>query len=143
MFEKLEETFDLLPSGAVSLPEKTAEKIPPLIVEKEDPEEINDKRDQELARNTFKKMISTSEDMLDQLVQIANGTEHPRAFEVAANLVKTITDVATKLDEVDSRKQKGKEQAPEKSTNINHNHLYVGSSEELMKMIRNKGKSEE
>ena len=137
MFEKLEETFDLMPAPK-------PEAKPPVVIENETPEDLKDKEDQELARQTFKKMIQRSENMLDALVQIAEGTEHPRAFEVAANLVKTITDVASKLDEVSSRRTKAKEKGPESpSTNINHNHLYVGSSEDLMKMIRNKGQSAE
>lgn len=133
MFEKLEEAFDLIPAPK-------SEAKPPLVIENETSEDLKDKEDQELARQTFKKMIQKSENMLDALVQIAESTEHPRAFEVAANLVKTITDVASKLDEVSSRRTKAKEKGSESpSTNINHNHLYVGSSEDLMKLIRNKG----
>lgn len=133
MFEKLEETFDLIPAT------KT-ESNPPVAIENETSENFKDKEDQELARQTFRKMIQKSENMLEALVQIAEETEHPRAFEVAANLVKTITDVASKLDEVSSRRTKAKEKGSESpSTNINHNHLYVGSSEDLMKLIRNKG----
>jgi hypothetical protein len=133
MFEKLEEAFDLIPAQkpmVQNVPVSSA-------IKDETPEDIKDKEDQELARQTFRKMIQKSENMLDVLTQIAEGTEHPRAFEVAANLVKTIADVASKLDEVSSRRSKVKEKAPESaSTNINHNHLYVGSSEELMKLIR-------
>ena len=137
MFEKLEEAFDLIPAPK-------PEAKPPVVIENETPEDLKDKEDRELARQTFKKMIQKSENMLDALMQIAESTEHPRAFEVAANLVKTITDVASKLDEVSSRRTKAKEEGSESPpTNINHNHLYVGSSEELMKLIRNKGQSSE
>lgn len=133
MFEKLEEALDLLPTQKPVVPQEQV----PAVIENETPEDIKDKEDQELARQTFRKMIQRSENMLDVLTQIAEGTEHPRAFEVAANLVKTITEVASKLDEVSSRRSKTKEKAPESaSTNINHNHLYVGSSEDLMKLIR-------
>lgn len=130
MFENLEETFDLLPA----VPKETL----PTIAKEETQEEIDDRNDRRLARETFKNMIEKSENMLSALIEIAEGTEHPRAFEVAANLVKTITDVAAKLDDVASRGLvKGtKEELPGSET---HNHLYVGSSEELMKMIRNKG----
>lgn len=133
MFEKLEETFNLVPLS-------DSKTIQPLVVKNEEAQEdsIRDKEDRELARQTFRKMIQKSENMLDSLVQIAEATEHPRAFEVAANLVKTIADVASKLDEVSSRQIKSSKDSDVPSTNINHNHLYVGSSEELIKMIRNK-----
>lgn len=141
MFEKLEEAFNLIPA---SKSDPKPEAKPPVVIENETPEDLKDKEDRELARQTFKKMIQKSENMLDALMQIAESTEHPRAFEVAANLVKTITDVASKLDEVSSRRIKAKEKGSESpSTNINHNHLYVGSSEELMKLIRNKGQLSE
>lgn len=136
MFEKLEETFDLVPGQPVQ------QTHVPIVIENEASQDERDVQDQELARQTFRKMIQKSENMLNVLTQIAEGTEHPRAFEVAANLVKTITDVASKLDEVSSRRMKAKEKAPESTTSINHNHLYVGSSEELMKLIRS-GKLEE
>lgn len=137
MFEKLEETFDLLPAQEKQVSQTNVPaNLENMLSQDELSQDEKDREDQELARQTFRKMIRKSEDMLDSLVQIAEGTEHPRAFEVAANLVKTIADVASKLDEVSSRRMVAKEKASESTTNINHNHLYVGSSEELMKLIR-------
>lgn len=146
MFSKLEETFDL-EAVDVEVPlvksREVVEAVPQGVALTAEDEK--DKADRDLARETFKRMITKSEDMLEALTQIAAGTEHPRAFEVAANLVKTITDVASKLDEVSSRSMlpKGKGSRPETDgpqQNIQNN-LFVGSSEELMRMIRNGGSS--
>lgn len=148
MFSKLEETFDL---EAVDVDVPLVKSREVVEVEPQgdmvalNAEDEKDKADRDLARETFKRMITKSEDMLEALTQIAAGTEHPRAFEVAANLVKTITDVASKLDEVSSRSMlpKGKGSRPETDgpqQNIQNN-LFVGSSEELMRMIRNGGSS--
>lgn len=148
MFSKLEETFDL-EAVDVEVPlvksREVVEVAPQGAMVALDAEDEKDKADRDLARETFKRMITKSEDMLEALTQIAAGTEHPRAFEVAANLVKTITDVASKLDEVSSRSMlpKGKGSRPETDgpqQNIQNN-LFVGSSEELMRMIRNGGSS--
>lgn len=136
MFSKLEETFDLVPA-TVELSKTDVVEVEP----RPEPtqEDLRDKADRELARETFRRMISKSEDMLESLMQIAAGTEHPRAFEVAANLVKTVTDVASKLEETASKNlvpQKGKGASTE-APQVQNNNLFVGSSEELMKLIRN------
>ena len=144
MFEQLEKTFDLIPAEPKT-PDVVQEMHPPLVVEPNAEEEAKDKADRELARDTFKKLIEKSENMLNVLIQIAGDSEHPRAFEVAATLVRTIGEVATKLDESASKKdkQRQKDSGSQEATinNSTHNHLYVGSSEDLMKLIRNKGES--
>lgn len=140
MFKKLEETFDLVPSD--NTPTLRATDVIEMEDSNQDPEFEKDKLDRDLARETFKRMIHKSEDLLESLTQIAAGTEHPRAYEVAANLVKTITDVASKLDEVSSRSlipAKGKGAIETPSNQNIQNNLFVGSSEELMRMIRQGG----
>lgn len=138
MLEQLEEIFDLVPTT-------TQEAIPPAVVVPEEPEiDADDEADKKLARDILRRTATKSEEMLDSLIDIANGTEHPRAFEVAANLVKTLTDVVGKLDEVATRKENRKAAAAtnQPQVGVNHNHLYVGSSEDLFKMIREQSSGE-
>ena len=53
---------------------------------------IDDNSDYEYARQNIYGVIETGANALDQLAQIAAQTQHPRAFEVLANLVKTMVD---------------------------------------------------
>lgn len=143
MFEKLEETFNLMPSPVVSPRTDVIEEAN--IVVKDDKPVVpdddaeRDKRDRAIARESMKNALATGENLLELLERVAKGSEHPQAFSVAANLIKTITDTAMKIHEVSggtTQKEKAahkKEAAPVVS---NHQHLHVGSTEDLMKLIR-------
>ena len=143
MFEKLEETFNLMPSPAVSPRTDVIEEAK--IVVKDDRPVVpdddaeRDKRDRAFARDSMKNALAKGETLLDLLAQIAQGSEHPQAFSVAANLIKTITDTAMKIHEVSGTTQKEKAASLEKEAApvvSNHQHLHVGSTEDLMKLIR-------
>ena len=144
MFEKLEETFNLMPSPAISPRTDVIEEAN--IVVKDDKPSVpdddaeRDRQDRAFARESMKNALATGENLLELLERVAKGSEHPQAFSVAANLIKTITDTAMKIHEVSggaTQKEKAasveKEAAPVVS---NHQHLHVGSTEDLMKLIR-------
>ena len=141
MFEKLEETFNLMPSPAIS-PRTDVIEEANIVVKDDKPvdDAERNKRDQAIARESMKNALAKGETLLELLAQVAQGSEHPQAFSVAANLIKTITDTAMKIHEVSggtTQKEKAasleKEAAPVVS---NHQHLHVGSTEDLMKLIR-------
>lgn len=144
MFEKLEETFNLMPSPVVSPRTDVIEEAN--IVVKDDKPVVHDddaerdKRDRAIARESMKNALATGENLLELLERVAKGSEHPQAFSVAANLIKTITDTAMKIHEVSGgATQKEKAASSEKETAhvaSNHQHLHVGSTEDLMKLIR-------
>ena len=143
MFEKLEETFNLMPSPVVSPRTDVIEEAN--IVVKDDKPVVHDddaerdKRDRAIARESMKNALATGENLLELLERVANGSEHPQAFSVAANLIKTITDTAMKIHEVSGGTTQKEKAAPEKEAApvvSNHQHLHVGSTEDLMKLIR-------
>nr|DAS14160.1 MAG TPA: Terminase DNA packaging enzyme [Caudoviricetes sp.] len=144
MFEKLEETFNLMPSPVVSPRTDVIEEAN--IVVKDDKPVVpdddaeRDKMDRAIARESMKNALATGENLLELLERVAKGSEHPQAFSVAANLIKTITDTAMKIHEVSGGvTQKEKAASSEKETApvvSNHQHLHVGSTEDLMKLIR-------
>lgn len=144
MFEKLEETFNLMPSPVVS-PRTDVIEEANIVVKDDKPVVPNDdaerdKMDRAIARESMKNALATGENLLELLERVAKGSEHPQAFSVAANLIKTITDTAMKIHEVSGgTTQKEKAASSEKETApvvSNHQHLHVGSTEDLMKLIR-------
>lgn len=144
MFEKLEETFNLMPSPVVS-PRSDVIEEANIVVKDDKPivpddDAERDKRDRAIARESMKNALATGENLLELLERVAKGSEHPQAFSVAANLIKTITDTAMKIHEVSGgATQKEKAASSEKETApvvSNHQHLHVGSTEDLMKLIR-------
>lgn len=93
------------------------------------------KDDFDTARNSIIGALETGQAALEQLSQIAVGSQHPRAFEVLAKLVDTIRD--TSKDLVDLHKQKQQKQV--ENTTVN-NKLII-STNDLLKMLKQKDKS--
>ena len=102
---------------------------------------IDDNTDYEYARQNIYGVIETGANALDQLAQVAAQTQHPRAFEVLANLVKTM--VEANKDLLNLRKTKLEiEKASGESMNDSmgghkvQNNLFVGSTAELQKFLK-------
>jgi K+/H+ antiporter YhaU regulatory subunit KhtT len=94
------------------------------------------KKDYEYARDNLHDMINHAKSALDELQTIASVTESPRAFEVYATLVKTTVDANRELMELHrTMKKLTEDEAP--AQNITNNSLFVGSTNELMKLIKN------
>lgn len=94
------------------------------------------KDDFDTARNSIIGALETGQAALEQLSQIAVGSQHPRAFEVLAKLVDTIRD--TSKDLVDLHKKK----LPEKESTTINNKLVI-STTDLLKMLKQKNNSNE
>jgi Xaa-Pro aminopeptidase len=90
------------------------------------------KDDFDTARNSMLTALETSQTALEQLSQIAVGSQHPRAFEVLAKLVDTIGETSKGL--VDLHKQKQTKQ----TENTTINNKLVISTTDLLKMLKNK-----
>jgi hypothetical protein len=67
---------------------------------------------------------------------VANNTDHPRAYEVAGQLVKSVSDAAEKLIELQKKMQDLEEGPKSKQKITNNNALFVGSTAELSKLIK-------
>lgn len=96
------------------------------------------KKDYEYARNKLYILINKGEEAIDGILALAGEMEHPRAYEVAGNLIKQVGDVTDKLSElhkkmVDIETPKGV--VKEKNTITTTNSVFVGSTAELTKFL--------
>lgn len=95
-------------------------------------------RDYKYARDNFYNVIEKGTQALEELLDVASQSQHPRAYEVLATTMKTLIDANKDLVEL-SRK-KNEEQMP-KSDQISGgkvtNNLFVGSTAELQQLMRN------
>jgi predicted nucleic acid-binding Zn-ribbon protein len=96
--------------------------------------------DFETARSNVLTMIEEGMDAMDKLKNIAQQSQHPRAFEVYSTLLNTmlnankqLLDMQTKIREINSADQP----MNEKAKTITNNNMFVGSTSELQKMIEN------
>ena len=99
-------------------------------------EEVQD--DYDLARNTLRNLIEKGEEALDDMMAVAKGSEHPRAFEVTSTLINTIGGAAKDLMSLQKtmkeiKKPAAGEEAPK---NITNNHIvFQGSTKDLIKHV--------
>ncbi len=99
--------------------------------------------DFELARANMKKLLTTSDEAIGTLLNLATDAEHPRAFEVLANFIKTAADANKQLIDLAKDRKKllrGDEKGNKKATNIagnvTNNAIFVGTTSDLQKKLK-------
>ena len=85
--------------------------------------------------------MERGQDAIDGILELSKETEHPRAYEVAGQLIKTVGETAEKLLDI-QKKIKDLEKEDEQKVGTQHNHLYVGSTSELQKFLKTKNVKE-
>ena len=94
-----------------------------------------DDYDFKYSRENLYHIIERGQDALDGILQVAKETDHPRAYEVAGQLLKTNAENTEKLVNLQTTKKKVKESSGPKNVT---NALFVGSTAELQKLIKGK-----
>lgn len=103
------------------------------------------KQDFELARANIHSMIMNGQEAMETLSQIANSSQHPRAFEVLAKLMDTMLNANKDLMTLQEKiREIGAADSPisDKAKTINNN-LFVGSTSELQKVLQDMKKNDE
>ena len=98
-------------------------------------EDIDD--DYKYQRDNFYNLVEKGSAAIEGILELAKEGEHPRAYEVAGNLIKQVAEVTEKLGDLQEKMRKLKEvpnNAPKNVTNA----LFVGSTAELQKMLKDK-----
>ena len=99
--------------------------------------------DYETTRKNLHILLVQGQSALQSALDVAQSSEHPRAFEVVGNLMKQLADVNQQLLDLHRQKQKLDEPStkddPKKITN---NAIFVGSTAELNKLIKNMTKGD-
>lgn len=99
------------------------------------PEVPNDpQKDYEYSRANLYNLLSKGQEAIDGILEIAQESGHPRAYEVAGQLIKSVGDVSDKL--MDLQKKMKDLDAPQKGPTTVNNSLFVGSTAELSKLIK-------
>ena len=101
---------------------------------------VNDSKldnDFEYARGNLYQVIENGSNALQELLEVAQQSQHPRAFEVVATLVRTLSDANIALMDL-SKKKQNIETAANGGTNPStvNNTLFVGSTGDLQKLIK-------
>lgn len=97
---------------------------PPAVCEGEESPD----QDKRYAKQNLKELIDTSMDAFNKLCQIANASEHPRAFEVLAKMMDSIASTNLQLLEIEKEEAKKKEKDSAKTVN---NTMFIGTTEQM------------
>ena len=99
--------------------------------------------DFEITRNNLRILLQQGQEALQKSLDVAMQSEHPRAFEVVGNLMKQLADINQQLLDLHQQKQKLDEPSKaEKAKQVTNNAIFVGSTAELNKLIKNMSKGD-
>jgi hypothetical protein len=98
--------------------------------------------DYEFVRATLKSLIKKSNDSIETMALMASDSEHPRAFEVLSTMIKNTSDIAGEL--MDNQKKRrdlldrdGLSSGSNQDGSVTNNAIFVGSTTELQKFLKN------
>ncbi len=93
-------------------------------------------RDYEYTRGNLYSLIEKGQEALDSIMEVAQEGQQPRAFEVVSQLIKNVADTTDKLVDL-QQKMKNLEAEDSKGPSTVNNALFVGSTAELQKLLKN------
>lgn len=96
----------------------------------------NVKSDYDYSRETYYDLIEKGREGLEDMIHVARESEHPRAYEVLAGMLKNISDINDKLMDL-NKKHKDITQPTKDNRQIEHQqNIFVGSTADLQKMLQ-------
>lgn len=133
--EKFSEINDALDVNS-SIVETTVEKFQKTksSIEKFNVEDLD--KDYEYARGQLYSLISKGQESINVIMEIAQDGGSPRSFEVVGQLLKIVADITDKLIDMQKKMRDMDENISSKQNITNNNALFVGSTAELQKLIK-------
>ena len=106
----------------------------PAVIEKKATTQVN--ADFEYARENMMEVINKGQEALFDLMDVARQSQHPRAYEVLATMMNTMVGASKDLLDLQAKKKKLLEDDPLATPNQVTNNLFVGSTAELQKYLK-------
>jgi hypothetical protein len=129
-FDKLNDAFNVEGEIVSIEPETIVEKIEKISSAVDDV-----KKDYDYTRGNLYSLIEKGQEAINGILELAQETEMPRAYEVAGQLIKNVGDIADKLLDLQKKVKDIEEDNPKGPTTVN-NALFVGSTAELAKLLK-------
>ena len=136
-FEELDDAFNVT-SEIVS-----TETTEVGITKPERHERTDIEKDYEYTRGNLYSIIEKGQEAINGILELAQDSEMPRAYEVAGQLIKSVSDATDKLMDLQKKVKDVNEDTPQKGPNTVNNALFVGSTAELAKLLKNGAKQED
>jgi|TARA_B100000900_G_scaffold66176_1_gene51332 hypothetical protein len=94
------------------------------------------KKDYEYTRGNLYSIIEKGQEALNGVLELAQESEMPRAYEVAGQLIKNVADATDKLLDLQKKLKDVEEEKQAKGPSTVNNALFVGSTADLAKMLK-------
>ena len=129
-FDALNDTFDIIPSGEA----KPIKKTKPLIVS----DKTEDKeKDYQYARAQIYDIVEKMQESLNGAMEVAQQSDHPRAYEVVFQGAKHTADAVEKLQDLHKKMADVENEQEKAQVNQTQNNIYMsGSTADLIKMLK-------
>ena len=134
-YDKLDETFNITPTE-VSVDETQVS----VGVDREKPDRLSKDditRDYEYSRGNLYSIIEKGQEAINGILEVAQESDMPRAYEVAGQLIKSVSDATDKLMDLQKKLKDVEEETQSKGPSTVNNALFVGSTAELQKLLKN------
>ena len=127
----LDDTFNvestIVPSEKVGItPEQKPDRLTKDDIEK----------DYEYTRGNLYAIIEKGQEAINGILELAQESEMPRAYEVAGQLIKSVSDATDKLMDLQKKLKDVEEETKQKGPSTVNNALFVGSTAELQKLLK-------
>ncbi len=126
-FENLDVTFNT----ETSIVERQSAEIEVVASNKEDI-----KKDYEYTRANLYSLIEKGQEAINGIMELAGEGGSPRAYEVAGQLIKSVADTTDKLIDLQKKLKEVEEDSPKTTNNVTNNALFVGSTADLSKLLK-------
>jgi len=130
-FDQLDDAFNLTTEVVTeTLPTKIERKKPDRLTK----DDID--KDYEYTRGNLYSIIEKGQEAINGILELAQESEMPRAYEVAGQLIKSVSDATDKLMDLQKKLKDVEEEKVSKGPSNVTNALFVGSTADLAKLIK-------
>ena len=98
--------------------------------------------DLKYVRENLYDLISSGSSAIDQMMAIADQSQHPRAYEVLSNMIRQMVETNKDLLDMHEKKKKISDKKEEQSSTVNNN-LFVGSTKDVLELIQKSNENED
>ena len=130
-FDQLDDAFNVATEVVTEALPAKVEKQKPDRLTKDDIE-----KDYEYTRGNLYSIIEKGQEAINGILELAQESEMPRAYEVAGQLIKSVSDATDKLMDLQKKLKDVNEEQQTKGPNTVNNALFVGSTAELQKLLK-------
>ena len=128
-FDGLNDAFGTEPSEL----QKHVEKVKPTL-KKTETQDV--KQDYEISRAALHSLVMKGQEAVDGILEVAQASDHPRAYEVAATTIKNVADTADKLIDLQKKMKELDAEDQKNAPSTVNNTMFVGSTADLQKMLK-------